>query len=338
MQNRKLVTVSYTSIDSPGGVPKFNRNIHNVFKDLYECKHYCWDDFPFKEKYFTEWEAAKTLNEYLIKAKLIDTNDIVIADGFWAGGLEHMKYAISHSHGIWSHLTDADVKMKKFPDMPLLHTNQVRFRKKWTSLNKQLTSVSKFISDQMKKQWGFNSITINNSVDDGFKRDDNFDKPKNKIILHGVNDKKNKNKGWDFIYHLKEELSDYEILSLDEVQSKYNLSKQQAISAADFVVHPSGFEGNSMFLLECLACVTPIIGYDVGYLYELSEKKIDIGCIIKLKDRSEESMLDACKKFISFDENKKNQIKNNILSLQQDISFDTFSKNWKEYIQCLTQD
>src|SRR6185503_12581274 len=94
-----------------GGVPAFNRALHAAFPDR-ECRHFCWEDFPWSSSPdlmgLSEWDRASTLNSYLVKSRSITAEDVVVADGFWAKGLEHLPFAISHSHGIWSHLTLED--------------------------------------------------------------------------------------------------------------------------------------------------------------------------------------------------------------------------------------
>jgi hypothetical protein len=98
----RIVTISFTPLDAPGGVPKFNRDLHAAFPDR-EGVHYSWWDFPWhleaEEQGMTEWEKARTLNHYLVSSRKLLPSDVVIADGFWADGLEHLMLAVSHRCG-----------------------------------------------------------------------------------------------------------------------------------------------------------------------------------------------------------------------------------------------
>ncbi len=304
---RRIITISYTGLDAGGGVPKFNRDLHAAFPDR-ECHHFCWMDFPWHpevdERGETEWGRARLLNEYLTRSRLVRSDDVVIADGFWAAGLEHMPLAISHSHGIWSHLTADDVAAGKQPDMPYHHVAQVEFRRRWLGLGKCMTAVSHFISEQMRMQWGFEvEAVIPNGVDIGVyhprygeKSVYVQDKP---LIVHGVNDRANKNKGWDHIELLKEGLGDQTyIYSLDELYAQSRIwsdrndwDKPSLLAQADVVVHPSGYEGCSMFVAEAMASGVPIVAYDVGALYDLEND--GFGMIMPLSSRSPEFTLNT---------------------------------------------
>ena len=235
MSERRIVTISYTDVDAGGGVPAFNRAIHTTFTDR-ECIHFCWESFPWLVPLHTsEWDRARMLNEYLVKSKQVGTDDVVIADGFWAAGLEHLPFAISHSHGIWSHLTADDVAAGKKPDMPGHHFAQVNFRRNWTNRRKPFTAVSHFIAEQMRLQWGFQvDRVINNGVwadtPEQYDRciadrtslaplrvEEKLPIRKPFTILHGVNDPSNKNKGYDHILLLEERFPEFHIMSLDKI-------------------------------------------------------------------------------------------------------------------------
>ena len=106
----RLVTISFTPLDARGGVPAFNRALHSAFPDR-TCVHHSWWDFPWhiEMEHLPEWEKARALNHYLVAKRLVTADDVIVADGFWADGLDHLPLAVSHSHGIWSHLTKDDV-------------------------------------------------------------------------------------------------------------------------------------------------------------------------------------------------------------------------------------
>lgn len=343
---RRLVTISYTGLDAGGGVPKFNRNLHTAFPDR-QCVHFCWEHFPWQREVDargeTEWGRARMLNEHLARTRLITSDDVVVADGFWASGLEHFPLAVSHSHGIWSHLTQEDVLAGKQPDMPAHHAAQVQFRYRWTQQGKHLTAVSSFIADQMRLQWGFVvDRVINNGVDTELHRPrtgcfDGIDRP---LMVHGVNDPSNANKGWDHIELLKEEAHagrlDAVILSLDEAHAWFEkLSgrswlKSYVLAQADLVVHPSGYEGNSLFVAETLACGIPIVGYDVGYLWSIKD---ELGFVLDRNKRDPEYTLYGVMTLLSLCE----QFPDLRLPYRgfaiRDLSIERFNSSWRSYVE-----
>lgn len=336
----RIVTISFTPLDAPGGVPKFNRDLHAAFPDR-EVLHFSWWDFPWAfdvEEGMTEWEKARTLNHYLVSSRKILPSDVVIADGFWADGLDHMKFAVSHSHGIWSHLTKADVDAGKKPENPYHHAAQVSFRQKWTESGKHITAVSEFIAKQMEYQWGFKvDRVINNGADT-----DLFVPATKKftrgmpIVVHGVNDRTNINKGWDHIEALKlQSETDLEmrceIISLDEMVLKYGGSKEWALSQADMVVHPSGYEGNSMFVAEALSCGLPIVGYEVGALY--SPESSICGITISRSERSPAKTVEVVKHMLSSPDLLACASIEARKFAVEELSLNSFVRNWGSYIE-----
>ncbi len=305
----RIVTISFTPLDAPGGVPKFNRDLHSAFPDR-QCLHFSWWDFPWciEMEHLPEWEKARTLNHYLVQTRKLLPTDVVVADGFWADGLQHMRNAVSHSHGIWSHLTKDDVDAKKEPENPFHHAAQVNFRRRWFELKKHCTAVSHFIAYQMRIQWGFVvDYAINNGVDTSVYVPTTKRFPRKRpIIVHGVNDRGNLNKGWDHIELLIDRSKtdpelDAEVLSLDEMVERYGGPKEWALSQADIFVHPSGYEGNSMMVAEALACGLPTIGYNVGYLYEFEHPdfKAEGARVLNRRERSPLTTLQACKELLA---------------------------------------
>lgn len=337
----RIVTISFTPLDAPGGVPKFNRDLHAAFPNR-EVVHYSWWDFPWyleaEEQGMTEWEKARTLNHYLVSSRKLLPSDVVIADGFWADGLEHIKLAVSHSHGIWSHLTLDDVKCGKKPDNPLHHASQVAFRQRWTGLKKYLTAVSDFIADEMERQWGFH---VDRIIDNGVDTDlyiptwKRFPREK-KIIVHGVNDRSNVNKGWDHIEALilrsqTDAKFNVEILSLDEMFNKYGGPNSWALSQADMFVHPSGFEGNSMMVAEALACNLPFVGYNVGYAYEMDRHYMSAGRIMDRNMRHPLSTVTACVDMLERI-NAGHVFKGRDIALNC-LSVGIFRENWNHFVE-----
>lgn len=335
---RRLITVSYTSLNASGGVPAFNRALHSAFPDR-ECKHFCWEDFPWHPEVDaqgeTEWGKARRLNEYLVRSRLIGTDDVVVADGFWAAGLEHLPKAISVAHGIWSHLTLEDVQAGKQPDMPYHHAAQVEFRRRWCGLGKRMTAVSDFIANEMKRQWGFEvDRVINNGVDTELWKPMTNRLPRARpLVLHGVNDASNLNKGGDHVVLLAKEL-DADVLSFDDGVDRYrfagkDFTRPEALAQADIFVHPSGYEGNSMMVAEALACGVPVIGYDVGYLWSIKDC---YGSVIDRTKRSPEFTLAAARDLLS-NEPLQTRLRGQGRDLAtRDLSIVCFRDSWREYI------
>jgi glycosyltransferase involved in cell wall biosynthesis len=346
----RIVTISFTGLNAGGGVPKVNRDLHSAFSDR-ECIHFCWEDFlkslGAPDTVGPEWYKALALNQWLVQSRRINPDDVVIADGFWADGLQHLPKVISHSHGIWSHLTKEDVDAGKQPDMPYHHAAQVTFRKRWVELGKPLTAVSKFIADQLKLQWGWDAHVINNGVDVNLYRPMSFRKeiPHRPLVIHGVNDRGNLNKGWDHIELLERiEPVGATVRSLDEAHDFFRLysdrpwQKHEVLAQADLVVHPSGYEGNSMFVAEALACGVPIVGYDVGAMAD--PEATVCGVILDRNARSPGKTLTAVKDFLSNDGWCTPTYRTEIGAsarkyAEQHLSLDRFRQNWREYVGLL---
>jgi len=268
--------------------------------------------------------------------------DIIIADGFWAAGLESFPFAVSHSHGIWGHVTQQDVFDGKAPDMPLHHAAQIAFRGRWTNLKKHLTSVSEFITHQMHLQWGFMvDATINNGVDTEVwkPRDRHLFMSEMPLIVHGINDKGNINKGWDHIQALKDTRLG-QVVSLDELFNTFHreIPKNELLASADLVVHPSGFEGNSMFVAETLACGVPFVGYDVGFAWQLRRDGNDIGWVLNRQHRHPLQTLDAVQCVLNMDEETRQTMGKNARDVAvKHLSLTKFNKEWRQYVDWLEE-
>lgn len=348
---RRIVTISFTPLDAGGGVPKFNRDLHSSFPDR-ERRHFSWWDFPWciEMEGLPEWEKARTLNHYLVMTRKVTVDDIIVADGFWADGLQHLPFAISHSHGIWGHVTKDDVERGVTPENPMHHAVQVEFRRRWTEQGKHIAAVSEFIAEQMRLQWGFVvDRVIDNGVDTDIyrpsERDGGLNDP---LIIHGVNDVGNVNKGWDHIEYLKRELVGFHVLSLDEalafMQSRWDSgrcsgpqwTKPEVLALADLVVHPSGFEGNSMFVAETLACGVPIVAYDVGFLWSIRQQiGMEVGFILDRNKRSPALTEVAVQAVIHADLADFHRVRSENarrIALER-LSISRFRESWRSYVQ-----
>lgn len=271
-----LITISYTPLDAGGGVPKFNRQLGLAFhKGVH--KHYSWWDVAQafghdpNNQSLPEWEKARVLNAWLLKTGKITERDVVVADSFWADGLEKIPNVISHQHGNWSHTTLDDVLKGVPPEFPMHAKIQENFRSRWLSSGHEMTAVSNFIADQMRLQWGFPSTVINNGIDIlmyGPREKLPRERP---LIIHGTT---NSNKGFDHIEAIKK--LDADVMLLDDAAKKFGLPNHWALAQADVVVHPSAHEGNSYFVLEALACDVPVVTYNVGLMYWFYKNRVNV--------------------------------------------------------------
>ncbi len=347
---RRLVTISFTAETSPGGVPRWVRDFKRFFP---ESVHYSYEwlatQTPMLNCYRHEWEKARDLAAWLVSHRHVGIDDIIIVDGFWGMGWEGFPNVISVAHGIWSHLIKEEADAGIPPDMPLHHAVQVDYRRAHLDRGGRIVAVSEFIARQMTLQWGFPSRVINNGIDlEKFRpfphaRElfrDSFD---GSLIIHGVNDRSNKNKGADHIDMLAKHVApDWSnsiqgvLLSLDDAYARLahvdTFSKYDVLSAADLVVIPSGFEGNSYFLLECLACDVPVVAYDVGLPYELKHV-LGVGSLVgRILDRCDREPAYTVNEVHSFinDRERKEVTPRNIATK---FSLRRFGDEWTQYLE-----
>ncbi len=284
---RKIVTISYTGLDAPGGVPRWNRDLHSAFPDR-ECVHYCWNDvLPAvggRDQNIPEWDRAHVLNAYLKMSKRLTGEEVVLVDGFWGLGLEWHPRVISVAHGNWSHTTADDVARGIPPEFPFHHNVQLKYRRDHLARGGKIVAVSKFIADQCKMQWDMDFPYINNGIDlSQYSPAGGHFKRKRPLIIHGTT---TANKGFDHIEALKK--LDADVMLLDEAAAAHSRPKYEMLAHADLVVHPSAHEGNSYFVLETLACGVPLVTYNVGLMWELWERGFqgNFGSVIDRTERS----------------------------------------------------
>jgi glycosyltransferase involved in cell wall biosynthesis len=256
-----------------------------------------------------EDERARVLSHHLFKRNLVDRDDVIIADGFWCGDLAMFgcRRVISVAHGIWGHVTHDDVLAGRAPENPQLHSAQIIHRLAHRSRGLPIVAVSHFIADQMRLQWGIESTVINNAVDPAeivatdYAKEWVEQKFAGKfLIIHGVNDLSNLNKGGE---HLKavegtlnmetfDGISHIKIMSLDRcvdgVTGDVLDFKNAVLQRANAAVIPSNFEGNSYFFLELLTSGKPIVAYDVGLAYAIKQEGFapTVGELIDRRERN----------------------------------------------------
>lgn len=281
-----VILVSYTQLGAGGGVPRFNRDLIHA---LPNGKHYSWFDMLKELKRpdsnIHEWDKARALNGWLKATKRIKPDDIVIADGFWGLGLEDHKNVVSVAHGNWSHTTADDVAAGIPPEFPLHAAVQLEYRKKLLDRGGKIVSVSDFIADQCKLQWGFDLPVINNGIDlSKFVPTTDPKKRSRPVLIHGCT---SANKGLDHIDQVRKDVN-ADVLLLDEAPQFFSMPKYPALSQADLVIVPSAHEGFGYFTLEALAMNVPVVAYDVGLMYLARKENAPVGVIMDRKTRSKE--------------------------------------------------
>lgn len=101
------------------------------------------------------------------------------------------------------------------------------------------------------------------------------DKERDKIIIilaGNYNHKDEQTSGIKFKKHLMEYIKDYRLLSL-------------VYQASDIYVNPSLEDGGPMMVTEALACGTPVVGFEMGYLFDNTYIKDGYnGYRVKMKD------------------------------------------------------
>lgn len=326
----RIVLISYTPIGSSGGVPRFNRDLRAALPEG-SCVHYSWWDCANafgrdpEAQDIPEWDKARILNSWLLQTRRVTSDDIVIADSFWASGLEHLPMCVSHQHGNWGHVTKADRDAGKLPEFPVHERVQTDFRKRYLDAGRKLTTVSDFIADQMMLQWGFPSVVIGNGIDTKkFVPPIEKKKRSRPVIIHFST---TWNKGLDHITELKRSV-DADVLLLDEAVSFFSMPKYPALAQADLVVHPSAHEGNSYAVLETLASDVPIVSYDVGLMYTARRENAPVGYVISVVDRCKEETENMVRE--ALDDKNRGDLRPRDWVLRFDL--ENFRSSWLEYL------
>ncbi|MHA1951728.1 MAG: glycosyltransferase [Candidatus Thorarchaeota archaeon] len=343
---RKIILITFTGEHASGGVPRWVRDFKAGFP---EAISYSWQDVldaGNRDAPMPESDRAQVLSAWLKWGKKVNDDDIIIVDGFWGKGWEEHENVVSVCHGIWSHLIKEEADAGDPPDNPFNHKVQVNYRRDHLKRGGRLVAVSEFIQHQMDIQWGFKSTVINNAIDlNRFVPSGGETHGRSKkLIIHGVNDRGNENKGWSHIRHVQTELiSSCDVWSLDEAHNNMWTNpemedKYKTLSLADLVLIPSGYEGNSYFALETMACGVPVIAYNVGLFYELkknfegSQRFIGVwGVVMDRLKRSKEFTLEAVKRFLSFDDNWEGYIPPR--EIASEFSIQKFHRNWRHYLK-----
>lgn len=332
---RRIVTISYTGLDAPGGVPRWNRDLHSAFADA-EIKpvHYCWQDFAWHagDASIAEWDRARVLNGWLRSTGRITGKETVLVDGFWGLGLEWHPNVISVSHGNWSHTTHDDVLNGIPPEFPFHHQQQLDYRRRHLARGGKIVAVSDFIANQCKVQWGMDTDVINNGIDtEKFRPNPRVHGRGRRLIIHGTT---TANKGFEHTEALKNSFPGDDVLLLDEAQKLFALEdKYDVLGLADLVVHPSAHEGNSYFVLETLACGVPILTYNVGLMWELWMYGFEgrIGKIVDRRYRSPQTTVTEAYNLLSSPERLK-WMRETTRQMATAYSIEKFREQWRDYI------
>lgn len=340
---RKVVLVSFTSLNSPGGVPRWNRDIKEGLEAAgHVVQHFSWDSITDKALLncshgVNEWDKAQILGAWLGWSKLVNQETVVLADGFWAAGLENFiprERLVSVGHGNWSHTTKDDVENGIPPEFPQHHQFQLSFRRRHHASKGRLVAVSEFIAHQCKIQWDFDMPVINNGIDlEKFHPVKKMDRDRD-VIVHGTT---TTNKGFDHIDFVRENV-DADLYLLDNVPERFKLSKYRSLAHADLFVHPSAHEGNSYMVLEALACGVPLISYDVGRLYSVHaghDKGFDSKSFGSIIDRRERSPLRTNQAVVSVLDRDLEELSRNARKFAEMNSIQKFQREWVDYVESL---
>jgi glycosyltransferase involved in cell wall biosynthesis len=332
----KIVLVSFTPIEDPGGVPRWCRDFRDGFPKG-SVVHYSWSDVVHdvgRDYDLPEWEKARCLSNWLKFKRKVERDDIIVGDGFWADGFNADR-TVSVCHGNWSHTTAADVAKGIPPEFPRHHEAQLEFRLRFSGLGGRLVSVSDFIASQCYIQWGLRMPVINNGIDlEKFVPSSIRVHRERPLIIHGVT---NSNKGFDHIDALKFEASnpcrEWDVMLLDDVARYLKIPKYDALAQADLVVIPSAHEGNSYFLLETLASNIPIVAYDVGLLYRAFREspQPSLGRIIAREERDARNFASKASHLMTSTTNWRPFIQSREWVSQ--FSVQEFQRNWREYLE-----
>lgn len=371
----KVHIISYTPLDAPGGVPRFNRYLKRVLEEVgHEVRHWSWWDMSAGYHMLAnhcnspEDARASILSRYLDGNHLISRDDVIIGDGFWCGDFAKMGYkkVISVAHGIWGHVTKADIDAGIQPENPGLHAAQIAHRRDHQRRGLPIVAVSRFIKEQMELQWGIEASVINNAVDPedfGITCGPLPNWTDDICVVHGINERGNTNKGWDHIQACMDAVKGLDVrvdfYSLDELHEFLEAEKFQepknkmwSLMNADVALIPSGYEGNSYFALECLNIGVPCVAYDVGLFREFQMDSLyriggeleafgdqsilsPAGVIMPRTARSPRRTADGLLEMINLQKQKVFSAERVRDRVREVASFDLFRYKWQEAIESI---
>jgi hypothetical protein len=118
-------------------------------------------------------------------------------------------------------------------------------------------------------------------------------------------------------------------MSLDEMRDEFGdgFDPGWPLNIAQFALIPSGFEGNSVFTAECLACDLPVVAYGVGLMWRALQEDAPIGVLAPHSLRSTEMTVSMVRRqlFGDFESTPREWV--------SQFSVDAWAAEWKRYLQ-----
>lgn len=242
-----------------GGVPLFG---HYLARCL-GAREWAWADYDVDDKrsYRGEPAAAEALGKWLEASGKLDGVDAVVADGFWARGIEPAGIPVfSVAHGTWRGIARACGS----PNAARLGDVQAgEYERRMT------VAVSAHVERELRELYAVRTTaTIRNGVDaEEFRPRVNG--VRDRLVVIYPSDAWPK--GGDVVAALKERMGGFEFRRIGAGIG----GEAAAIAEGDIYLHPSRSDGNSYAALQAMACGLPMVASATGLFADMRGGALD---------------------------------------------------------------
>lgn len=300
-----------------GGVEKFAEYLRRAIPGM---QLFCWTDYPgwlrVKEQ---DYLKAEILNEHLLKEGLIDSDTVVISDGYWGAGLQgKVARLISVVHGTYfGRMLESKVNMWG-EVVPIDHVDMQSWF--WKEPSVEVVSVSDCTTGELELLRLDKPITtIRHGVDlEVYRPILDIDR---KYNMYAATSNR---KGTDVLEYMRVNLN-VDLEPMSEFSGRME-KEARRFNEANVVIAPTRHEGNSYLLLDAIACGVPIVTYATGYAMEMDER---VGYITDdispenfrrlmnlVLEKDQEEWIDSVRGFA-----------------EEHCDYERFADEWREYVE-----
>lgn len=288
-----------------GGVPIHTEYLKKVFPDAI---HITVDKMLIAEGPLDK--MAMTLGNLAVSTSLIEPEDIVITDGFWAIGVPDKSRIISVCHGTLAGVVGVNHMLAKLQAKAMDGTHVV--------------SVSEHAAKECLRYYGIKSTVILNCVDLNVFQPGCY---RQKLVAMI------ENKGKRYTHQsVINDLTSQANYKFRKISGNWPDDIVSGLKNCTSYLHLSDYEGNSYAVLEAMACGLPVVGSRVGLFadYEtdfLTRYKIPVGEMVSRHPTVEEIENALHKIYDNYDYYQPREF------CKKYSSINVFSSEWKAYVK-----